>query len=163
LKKPIATRYSVLDTIQAIFYDRYIPVLEKAYIESRMKTNLLTLLAQADAPVLRKPPSAAKQAKAGAARSLMLENPLKRLTIEEIAKVLHCSPSSVKKAFGNVYGKGMYEFLREQRMLIAKERLLKGESLKVVAIEMGINPRDFPKEFKLFFGYTITALINGSQ
>ena len=81
---------------------------------------------------------------------------------EEIAKKLHCSTGWLKKSFSKVYGVGMFHYLRRHRMQLAKEMLLSGESLKAVAIEVGMKPRNFPKEFKTFFGYTVTALKRGN-
>jgi AraC-like DNA-binding protein len=41
----------------------------------------------------------------------------------------------------------------------AKEMLLSGSTLKEAAVAVGMNPSNFPKEFKKFFGYTVTYLI----
>jgi AraC-like DNA-binding protein len=55
----------------------------------------------------------------------------------------------------------MYHFLRKERMELSKKKLLKGESLKAVAIDVGMKSSNFPKEFKSYFGYTVTALKKG--
>lgn len=163
LKKPVTARFSVHDAVQAIFYERYLPHLQKAYIELRMEAALFSLLAQVEAPEKPGRVSAAREEKAMAARTLMLDNLMKHLTIKQISEQLNFSSSAVKKAFGKMYGMGPYEFIREHRMLLAKQRLLNGESLKVVAIEMGIKPRNFSKEFKSFFGYTVSNLLKAKE
>jgi AraC-like DNA-binding protein len=159
--KTAPVRYSIHDAIQAIWLDRYLPVVQKKYIELRIQTILLSLLADTYAPPLHAPPNAIEQDKAAAARELILDNIRKHLTAEDIALQLHCSTSWLKKAFSKVFGAGMFHYLRKHRMQKAKEMLLQGESLKAVAIEVGMKPRNFPKEFKSYFGYTVTELKKG--
>lgn len=154
-------RYTVHDAVQAIWLDRYIDVLTKKHIELRLQTALFTLLAQTFTERPVEPISHLEQEKAAAARAIILRNIKTHLSSEQIASELHCSPPWLKKAFGKVYGMGMFHFLRRTRMEIAREMLLRGESLKAVAIEVGMKPRNFPKEFKSFFGYTVTALKKG--
>lgn len=161
LESPKIVRHTVHDALEAIWMDRYIPALEKIYIEMRMQTTLFTLLAQAytESPGVQTSPL--QREKAAAARDIILQNIKVRLPLKQIAAELQCSPAWLKKAFGNVYGIGMYHFLRRTRMETAKRMLLNGESLKAVAIEVGMKPRNFPKEFKTFFGYTVTSLKKG--
>ncbi|MDQ3683718.1 MAG: helix-turn-helix transcriptional regulator, partial [Bacteroidota bacterium] len=99
--------------------------------------------------------------KASAAYQIILKDITKHQTPEQIASELYCSSSWLKKAFGKVYGVGMFHFLRKTRMDIAREMLLRGDSLKAVALEVGMKPQNFPKEFKAFFGYTVTDLKKG--
>jgi len=158
---PRIAKHSVHDTIQAIWLDKYIPALQQKHLELRLETKLFTLLAQTYADVSTDTASQLEQQKAAEAHDIILRDIRKHLTPEQIASQLHCSTSWLKKAFSKVYGIGMFHFLRKTRMERAKEMLLRGESLKAVAIEVGMKPRNFPKEFKAYFGYTVTALKKG--
>lgn len=158
---PKVAKHSVHDAVQAIWLDRYLPSLQQKHIELRLETNFFTLLAQTYSTVSTDTASLLEQQKAAEAYDIILKDIRKHLTPEEIAVQLHCSTSWLKKAFSKVYGIGMFHFLRKTRMERAKEMLLRGESLKVVAIEVGMKPRNFPKEFKAYFGYTVTALKKG--
>lgn len=154
-------RYSVYDAIHALWFDKYKADLQAKHTEIRLKSSLFTLLAQSYTAPVQEPVSSLEQEKAAAARALILNNIKVHLPPEHIALQLHCSVSWLKKAFSKVHGTGMYHFLRQTRMQRAKEMLLAGASLKAVALEVGMKPRNFPKEFKTFFGYTVTALKKG--
>lgn len=158
---PRIAKHSVHDTIQAIWLDKYLPSLQQKHVELRLEAKLFTLLAQTYANVSTDTASQLEQQKAAEAHDIILRDIRKHLTPEQIAASLHCSTSWLKKAFSKVYGIGMFHFLRKTRMERAKEMLLRGDSLKAVAIEVGMKPRNFPKEFKAHFGYTVTALKKG--
>lgn len=153
---PRVARYTVHDAIYSIWQEHYLEHLQQKHIEIRLESCLFTLLAQSYTPRLFEDASAAEKEKAFAAQAIMTGNIKKRWTIEDIAKELNCSPSWLKRTFRKVYGTGLYHYLRRMRMERAKELFLKGESLKAVAIEVGMKPHNFPKEFKTFFGYTVT-------
>jgi AraC-like DNA-binding protein len=160
---PTVARHSIHDSIQAIFLDDYAANIERKYIEKRIETSLFTQLAQTYSPRIHERPSTAEKEKADAARAMILQNLRKHIPVEDIARELNCSPSWLQKAFSKIHNMGMRHFLREQRMYAAKERLLQGESLKSVAIDVGMKPRYFPEEFKSFFGYSVTELKKGMR
>jgi AraC-like DNA-binding protein len=155
-------RYTVHDAIQAIWYDKYVPALTEKHIELRIDSVFFSLIAPAPLPVVLKG-SAFERQKSAEAKSLILGNIRKHLTPEEIAPKIGCSPSFLIKAFKNVYQMGLFHFLRRTRMERAKEMLLSGSSLKEAAVAVGMNPSNFPKEFKKFFGYTVSFLIKNRQ
>jgi AraC-like DNA-binding protein len=157
---PIPARYSVHDAIQAIWCDKYIGSLVKKHIEIRLENKLFTLLAQTytTSPIA---PTASERETAIAARILILQNIKIHLPPADIASKLGCTEKWLTKTFSKVHGMGMYHFLRKTRMELAKKKLLKGESLKAVAIDVGMKPSNFPKELRSYFGYTVTALKKG--
>ena len=159
---PRLARYTVHDSINAIWFDRYIEHLRLKHIEIRLESSLFSLLAQTYSPAKLETATPLETEKATAACEIILKDIRVHLSPEEIAKKLHCSTGWLKKSFSKVYGVGMFHYLRRHRMQLAKEMLLSGESLKAVAIEVGMKPRNFPKEFKTFFGYTVTALKRGN-
>jgi AraC-like DNA-binding protein len=158
---PRLARYTVHDAIHAIWFDRYIKNLQLKHVEIRLQACLFTLLAQTYSPVNAEPVTSLESEKAAAARDIILRDIKVHLSPQQISMELHCSSAWIKKAFGKMYGIGIFHFLRKTRMERAKEMLLRGESLKAVAIEVGMKPSNFPKEFKAFFGYTVTALKKG--
>lgn len=161
LLPPKVARYSVHDAVEAIWLDRFLPSLQAHHLELRLQTCLFSQLAQTYSPT-DSLPTPLQRERAAAARSLILADIRQHHTIDALAQVLHCSASWLKRAFQKVYGTSLFHFLRETRMERAREMLLRGEPLKVVAIEVGMKPRNFPKEFKAFFGYTVTTLKRGS-
>jgi AraC-like DNA-binding protein len=158
---PKPAHYSIYDTIRALWLDRYTDVLKKKHMELLLQTALFNMLAETYARSSNEPVSSHEREKADAAREILLRNVKIHLMPEDIAYELHCSVPWLKKAFSKVYGEGMFHFLRRTRMERAHEMLIKGESLKVVSIEVGMKPSNFPKEFKSFFGYTVTELKKG--
>lgn len=168
VKKPLyfqrtamIARNSVHDAIKAIWEEKYIPVLQAKHIELRLESSLFTMLAhsyEAEIPVYISP---TEKKFAEEAEKIILQNLKLHLTPEEIALQLNCSASWLRKAFRKVHGIPMFQFLRRSRMLYAREQILNGVSLKAVSIELGMNPSNFPKEFKTFFGYTVSSLKKG--
>jgi AraC-like DNA-binding protein len=154
-------RFTVCDAIKSIWTDRYIDSLTRKYMELRLESSLFTMLSQfyTKSPFVSTSPLERK--KADAAREIIVKDIKVHLSPDEIARTLHCSSPWLQKAFSKVYGMGMYHFLRRTRMEKAKELLSKGEQLKAVALEVGMKPRNFPKEFKTFFGYTVSQLKKG--
>jgi AraC-like DNA-binding protein len=152
---------SVHDAIKAIWEEKYIPALQIKHIELRLESSLFTMLAQSyqgEVPVYISP---AEKKFAEEAEKIILQNLKVHLTPEEIATKLNCSVSWLRKAFRNVYGVPMFHFLRRTRMHYARQQILEGASMKSVAIDLGMSPSNFPKEFRAFFGYTVSDLKKG--
>jgi len=160
--KATIARYTVHDAIQAIWFDKYIPALTEKHIEMRIESVFFSLMAPTPSPVVSEG-SAFEREKSEEAKNLILGNIRKHLTPEEIAFKIGCSPSFLIKAFKKVYQMGLFHFLRRTRMERAKEMLLSGSTLKEAAVAVGMNPSNFPKEFKKFFGYTVTYLLKNRQ
>ena len=156
-----AARFSVHDDITAIWHDRYAAIVEEKHIEMRLKATLFSSLAQTYAPAPAVVTTTYEMEKAAAAKAIILRDLKVRIPNREIAKELNVTVSVLKRVFHKVYGVGLYHFLRQTRMQKAREMLLKGALLKTVALEVGMRPKNFPKEFKSFFGYTVTQLKKG--
>ena len=158
---PKAARFSVHDAITHIFTDRYIPELQPAYFESRMQTALFTMLAQTYTPSVYPAATLEERQVAGAVQAQILADITRHQTVEELAKDFHCTPIWLKRTFRKVYGMGIFHFLRKTRMEKAREMLIEGTHLKVVAGAVGMKASTFPKEFKAYYGYTVTELKKG--
>lgn len=158
---PRVARFTALDTIQAIWQDLYVPALWETLLTHRIETTLYTLLAQAYTAQPETWVSLLEREMAAKARELLLKDVRKHLKAEDIAGKLVVTSSWLKKAFRKVYGMGMYHYLRRERMERAREMLIEGDSLKAASLAVGMRPQNFPKEFKTFFGYTVSDLKKG--
>lgn len=160
---PKVVRFSVHDAIAHIFTDRYIQELAPTYFELRMQTALFTMLAQTYTPSVYEPANLAERQIASAVQERILADITKHHRAEDLAKEFNCTAIWLKRAFQKVYGMGIFHFLRKTRMEKAREMLIGGAHLKVVASAVGMKASTFPKEFKAYFGYTVTALKKGLQ
>lgn len=151
-------RFTVIDSIKALWFDRYIETLQRKHFELRVESSLFSLLAQTYSPAPAAPYSRIEQETAIAVRYIILENIRIHFTPKELAGRVHCSVGFMKRAFRKVYGIGPFQLLRKTRMELAKQMLLDGKSLKEAAIEVGMKPNNFPKEFLAYFGYTVSSL-----
>lgn len=147
---------AVRDSVQSILHDRYALHLQQKHIELHLERTLFEQLVkgmkQHEVPIA----SDFEKEKAMEASHLLLGHLRRQWTVDEVAGELHCTTAWLKKAFHKMYGTGVYHYLRRARMEKAKELFQKGESLKAVAVEVGMKPHNFPKEFKAYFGYTVT-------
>jgi AraC-like DNA-binding protein len=159
---PKPARFTVHDAIASIFYDRYLPELEKIYMHLRLESSFFSMMAAAEQKTTGTLQDAPQQRQlAASARQLVISHPKQNFTLNSMAGQLHCSASTLKRYFLKIYGATFHDFSKEYKMMQAKERLLNNERLKVVAIDLGFNPLTFPKEFKRFFGYTISQMKKG--
>ena len=74
------------------------------------------------------------------------------LTIEELAKKMKIPEKKFKAVFKQVYGMGIYSYLRHQRMEVAKKMLLSGVSIDTIVTGIGfVNKSNFSKAFRKAF------------
>jgi len=154
-------RPSVHDAIKAIWEEKYIPALQAKHVELRLKTSLFTMIAQSYDAIPLTQISQYEKRLAEEAEKMILKDLKIHLTPKEIADKLNCGESWLRKTFRKVYGVPMFHYLRSARMHRAREQILRGVPSKAVSIDLGMDPSNFPKEFKAFFGYTILALKKG--
>ncbi|MEN9570610.1 MAG: hypothetical protein RL172_1841 [Bacteroidota bacterium] len=81
------------------------------------------------------------------------DNKVQFPSINQLAKDAGMSPSKLKTLFKKIYGKALYEYYQEQRMIKAKAMLLTTNSVKETAMEFGFkNISNFTLAFKKQFG-----------
>lgn len=85
---------------------------------------------------------------------IIKENLSKHLVIPELAKKVLMNEYQFKKVFKAVYGKGPYEYLRNERLQKATLLLEQGMFVKQVAIETGWRPADLIFAYKEKYGIT---------
>lgn len=74
------------------------------------------------------------------------------LTIETIAKKLNVSPSCLSHSFKKEIGISLYHYLLEKRLILAKQKIMNGESAKNAALECGFHDYSgFYKQYKKMF------------
>jgi len=154
-------RTSIHDTVKAIWDDKYIPSLQAKHIELRLESSLFTMFAQTYNALSHTYVSPVEKRCAEDAEKIIVKDLKMHLTPEQIAEQLDCGSSWLRKAFRKVYGVPMFHYLRSARMHHARQQILDGVPLKAVSMDLGMNPSNFPKEFKAFFGYTVSALKKG--
>ena len=77
------------------------------------------------------------------------------LTIEQLAKKVNTPPKKLKAVFKQVYGMGVYSYLRQQRMEVAKKMLLTGAAIHDIFPVIGYtNASNFSKAFRIAFQET---------
>lgn len=74
--------------------------------------------------------------------------------IAELASEFNMSPSTLQRHFKIVYGKSIYQYYLEQKLLIGKELIVSGKkSISEVAYILGYNKvNSFSRLFKKYFG-----------
>jgi len=158
LSPPRPVRCSVMDAIRDIFRERYQPRLLPTYWELRLAQSLFTQLAQAYSEAAGRVSTPLEREKAAQAKTIIENDLARHYPNDELARLVDWSESSLKRAFRQEYGMGMYEYLRRLRMHKARELLLAGEQVKTVAPAVGMRPSSFTMEFQKFFGYKATSL-----
>lgn len=136
----------------------YAPRLQKIYWGLKLKQALFIQLAQAYTETVGRASTNLEREMAMKARTIMEEDITKHFLNEDLAKKVNWSEASLKRAFRQEFGMGMYEYLRVIRMQKARELLLQGEQVKTVAPAVGMRPSNFTTEFKKHFGYNATSL-----
>jgi|GEM_PF-956874 len=155
---PRPARHSILDATHEILFDTYKPQLQQFYWNLKIKQILFTQLAQTYTEAREKISTSFEKEMAESARLIIEADISKHYSNEELAKVMNCSESSLKRAFHQEFGLGLFEYLRKLRMHKARELLLQGEQVKTVAPTVGMRPTNFTMEFQKYFGYKATSL-----
>jgi AraC-like DNA-binding protein len=76
-------------------------------------------------------------------------------SIGELAKKVKLPESKLKSAFKQVYGVGVYTYLKEKRMGRAKVMMLEGKPIKLIIPEIGYESEsNFCKAFRQTFNET---------
>jgi AraC-like DNA-binding protein len=88
--------------------------------------------------------------------AMLITNSLaQHYSIEEIAKKVKLPSKTLKAVFKQVYGVGLYTYLRNQRMERAQTMLLEGASLELIIMSIGFsNTSSFCKAFKKYCNET---------
>ena len=155
---PKPVRPSVLNVVRELLFDTYQPHLQAFYYRLRIKQALFTFLAQTYSGETKGLQSLYKKTKVDNVRDIIEADISRHFTNKELAKKVHWSESSLKRAFQKEFGTGMYEYLRRLRMTKAHEMLSAGEQVKVVALTVGMRPSHFTVEFQHYYGYKATSL-----
>lgn len=75
------------------------------------------------------------------------------LTVAEIAKELNVSASTLTHSFKKNMNISVYRYILQKKLILAQQRLSKGESVTATALECGFNDYSgFYKQYKKMFG-----------
>ena len=88
------------------------------------------------------------------ARNLMLKDLSQTITIPELAKAVGVNTTKLKQGFKTVYGQTVNEYIRDQRLAVAKDYILEGElSIKQISERVGYkNYAYFSSRFRERYG-----------
>jgi len=87
-------------------------------------------------------------------RSLLASQPEARLTLQQIAQQVHCSPYYLSRLFRAEAGSSLHQYRLQLRLATALERMSQGEdNLSRLALDLGFDSHShFSASFKRFFG-----------
>ena len=71
--------------------------------------------------------------------ALMRESICEKLTIDDIASVLHVSPTVLKSTFNRIAGKGVIEYFNEMKISEARRLICEGKSLSYISDYLGFS------------------------
>jgi AraC-like DNA-binding protein len=158
LSPPRPARHHILDAVFELLFTKYKQPLQQYHYHLKLKQSLFAQLSQVSEVVQGRLSTLREKEIAEAVRTIIEADIAVHYPNEILAAKVGWSESTVKRAFQQEYGLGMYEYLRRIRMHKAKELLLKGEQVKAVAYSVGMRPTNFTSEFQKYFGYKATAL-----
>ncbi len=98
------------------------------------------------------------------ARDLMRERLADPPYLTALARLVGTNQTTLNHAFQRHFGMTVFEYLREERLALAKRMLREGDqAVKVIALEVGYaNSRDFSRAFKARLGITPEQYRGGS-
>ena len=89
------------------------------------------------------------------AHSTIRQSPKTHYTIAELAELVMLPEKKLKAAFKQVFGMGLYAYLRALRLEKAKELLQEGRSVKMIVRHIGYKSEStFCKAFASIYGET---------
>lgn len=89
------------------------------------------------------------------AHSTIRQSPRTHYTIAQLAVLVMLPEKKLKAAFKQVFGMGLYAYLRELRLEKAKELLQEGRSVKMIVRHIGYKSEStFCKAFTSIYGET---------
>jgi len=94
---------------------------------------------------------------------LIIDNPEKNYTVEELSKSFDIPESTLRKNFRIIYGSPIYQYIKNHKMNLAAEILKNDKNIKIsdVAERVGYdNPSKFAAAFKAVMSVTPLAYRN---
>lgn len=93
-------------------------------------------------------------------KDIINDNLFKKLTLSELSNKIQSNECTLKKAFKNTFNTTVFAYVKQQRMLKAKQMLLDSNTtINEVADVVGYkNPQHFSTAFKKHFGYVPSKL-----
>ena len=93
-------------------------------------------------------------------RERIAAHPQEEYSLSELAQTAAMSPSSLRRKFKACYGQTLFDFLKEQRLQMARDYLLRGFSVQQAAHFTGYSyATNFTTAFRKHFGIAPSSLI----
>jgi AraC-like DNA-binding protein len=132
-------------------------IIKKIYVESKVLELVALVVNQAKQSVPRDASDMKKEdvERLHYAREIILQRMDEPCSLMQLARLTGLNDFKLKKGFRDLFGTTVFGYLLEERMNLARRRLLEGEmSIAGIAAEVGYkNATHFTAAFKRFFGY----------
>jgi AraC-like DNA-binding protein len=159
----LSAPHGSIDAIRELFNKKIEADLQAIFTLMKVKESFLLMLQKDNSSEVQQDAKPRQVQLAKAALAIMLANIGERYTNVQLAEMLNVDRSVLTKAFRRVYGKGMHEYMIEYRFGKAKEMLLNEQSVEEVADAIGYKSASiFSAQFKKYYGYSVSDLLNGS-
>ena len=155
------TPLQMQEIVQNILHCPFEENLRRFYLENKIKEFLFLMLVQAsDKDRLEENISIREKDAVHHARSIILDDIEKHMTIPDISKKVGLNEFKLKMVFRQVFGSGVFETLLKARMQKARSLLLETDKpIKEVAALIGYERlTSFITAFRKHFGYTPASL-----
>ena len=162
LAQPLPAHTTTLTAVRDLFYEKYAPHLKPAFRHLKTGEQFFGLANTAHNPAQGRIGTLWEQAVANRAHDLIMQDIRVHHTNEEIAARLGVDRKALNKAFRQLYGLGMKEYLTWVRLERSRELLLQGWPLKKVAVMVGYKyAATFSYEFRKYYHYSPVDFQNG--
>lgn len=139
-------------------------MMKKIYVESKVLELVALVADQARQSVTRDAMEVRKEDvdKLHYAREIILQRMNEPCSLMQLARLTGLNDFKLKKGFRDLFGTTVFGYLLEERMTLAKRRLLEGQmSIADIAAEVGYkNATHFTAAFKRHFGYLPSDIRN---
>lgn len=143
--------------IQDILQSPLQGMMKKIYVESKVLELLSLVVHQAKQSESRTGPELRKDdiERLHYAKEIILQRMNEPCSLMQLAKLTGLNDFKLKKGFKDLFGTTVFGYLLEERMHLARRRLLEGEmSIAAIAMEVGYkNATHFTAAFKRYFGF----------
>ncbi|HVU55554.1 MAG TPA: AraC family transcriptional regulator, partial [Puia sp.] len=164
LAEGLTTTPIMRQALNDILYCPLEGMLKKIYVESKVLELVALVVSQAKQAVAGDAMDMRKEDidKLHYAREIILQRMNEPCSLMQLARLTGLNDFKLKKGFRDVFGTTVFGYLLEERMNLAKRRLLEGHMpVAEIAIEVGYkNATHFTAAFKRHFGYLPSDLRN---
>jgi AraC-like DNA-binding protein len=167
LGEGLATSPAMRQALQDVLHCPMEGMMKKIYVESKVLELVALVVNQAKQSLTRDTPGLRKEdvERLHYAREIILQRMNEPCSLMQLARLTGLNDFKLKKGFRDLFGTTVFGYLLEERMNLARRRLLEGDmSIAAIAMEVGYkNATHFTAAFKKHFGYLPSDVKNGGR